>query len=48
MLVRQNCMDYISSEKEFFMQFIVGGNSMFEDYIAKKRLDGIWGDDIEL
>lgn len=41
-------MDYIESEKDFFVQFIIGGEHYFEEYIEKKRLDGVWGDDIEL
>ena len=41
-------MDYIESEKEFFVQFIVGGELSFESYVERKRIDGVWGDDIEL
>lgn len=47
-MIRQCCMDYIASEKEFFEQFIVGGDDHFDQYIARKRLDGVWGDDVEL
>jgi hypothetical protein len=32
-MIRQACMDYIQSEKEFFVQFIVGGEDNFEHYI---------------
>ena len=32
-LIRQSCMDYIENEKEFFIQFIVGGEENFEEYI---------------
>jgi OTU domain-containing protein 5 len=38
-------MDYIEIEREFFTQFIVGD---FDQYVSRKRLDGVWGDDIEL
>lgn len=41
-------MDYIESEKDFFVQFIVGGEEEFEGYVYRKRQDGVWGDDIEL
>lgn len=41
-------MDYIENEKDFFVQFIVGGEDSFQYYLAKKRQDGVWGDDIEL
>ena len=47
-LVREYCMQYIELEREFFSQFIVGGDSMFETYLACKRELGVWGDDIEL
>jgi hypothetical protein len=30
-------MDYIENEKEFFMQFIVGGEENFDEYIYRKR-----------
>ena len=30
------------------MQFVIGGEDFFEEYVARKRLDGVWGDDIEL
>jgi OTU domain-containing protein 5 len=41
-------MDYIEAERDFFVQFIVGGEDSFEEYVARKRLDGTWGDDVEL
>lgn len=41
-------MDYIESEKEFFVQFIVGGEEFFQEYVERKRQDGVWGDDIEI
>ena len=48
MLIRQACMDYIQCERDFFVQFIVGGELNFESYVERKRQDGVWGDDIEL
>lgn len=43
-------MDYILSEKEYFKDFIAGGNegSSVEAYVARKRQNGVWGDDIEI
>lgn len=41
-------MSYIESEREFFSQFIVGGEENFDAYVIHKRQDGVWGDDIEL
>ena len=47
-LIRQSCMDYIESEKAFFVQFIVGGEQDFDQYVERKRMNGVWGDDVEL
>lgn len=48
-LVRQKCMDYILSEKEYFKDFIIGGNdSSVEAYVQRKRKNGVWGDDVEI
>ena len=41
-------MDYIEVEKEFFSQFVVGGEESFNDYVDHKRQDGVWGDDLEI
>jgi len=30
------------------VQFIIGGEDNFEEYVTNKRQDGVWGDDIEL
>lgn len=38
-------MEYIQTEKEYFKNFIEGN---FEDYIARKRTNGEWGDDVEI
>eukprot|EP00347_Sterkiella_histriomuscorum_P013052 403366200 len=48
-LVRQKCMDYILSEKEYFKDFIIGGNdSSVEAYVNRKRVNAVWGDDVEI
>jgi OTU domain-containing protein 5 len=47
-LVRLKCMEYILSEKEYFGNFIVGGESQVEAYVQRKRQNGIWGDDLEI
>lgn len=42
-------MDYILSERQYFQDFIVGGNEeSVEAYVHRKRQNGVWGDDIEL
>ena len=41
-------MDYILSEKDFFKNFIEEEKESIEEYVERKRKNGIWGDDIEL
>jgi len=41
-------MEYITLEREFFRNFVVGGDDRFDEYIEKKTQDGCWGDDIEI
>ena len=41
-------MDYILSEKAFFKNFIEEEKESIEEYVERKRKNGIWGDDIEL
>ena len=42
-------MDYIISEKEYFKDYIIGGDSKaVEAYVAKKRKNAVWGDDLEI
>lgn len=48
-MVRQKCMDYILSEKDYFKDFIIGGGEAdVESYVSRKRLNAVWGDDIEI
>jgi OTU-like cysteine protease len=48
-LIRDKCMDYILSEKEYFKDFIIGGSEeSVEEYVNRKRMNGVWGDDIEI
>eukprot|EP00742_Colponemidia_sp_Colp-10_P004703 GILJ01005016.1.p1 GENE.GILJ01005016.1~~GILJ01005016.1.p1 ORF type:complete len:538 (-),score=65.74 GILJ01005016.1:200-1813(-) len=47
-LVRQKCLDYMSMDKAYFSQFVVGGVEEFDSYILRKRQDGCWGDDVEI
>lgn len=47
-IIREACMDYISCERDYFVQFIIGGDLAFDEYVERKRQDGEWGDDIEL
>lgn len=39
-------MDYIMNEKEYFKDFIVGGD--VSEYVQRKRINGTWGDDVEI
>lgn len=41
-------MDYILSEKDYFKDFIVGGESSVEAYVKRKRANAVWGDDVEI
>lgn len=43
--MRIKCMEYIETERAYFHNFIEGN---FDDYIAKKRTHGEWGDDVEI
>jgi len=47
-IVKNACFDYIEIEKPFFSQFIEGGLENFDYYVAMKRRDGVWGDDVEI
>ena len=47
-IIREKCMDYLLIEREFFSQFVEGGNEEFDNYINMKRKSGVWGDDVEL
>lgn len=46
--MRQRCVDYINAERKYFGDFIEGGDSGMDEYLAKKASDGCWGDDIEI
>ena len=41
-------MEYIEQDKEYFSDFIIGGQSKFEEYVARKKQNGKWGDDLEI
>lgn len=48
-MIRRKTMEYILSEADYFKDFIIGGDlRSVEAYVARKRQDGIWGDDLEL
>lgn len=38
-------MDYIQFEKEFFKDYVAED---IEEYVKRKRQDGVWGDDVEI
>ena len=44
-MVRIRCMDYIQKEGDYFKGFIEGG---LEAYANHKKVNGVWGDDIEI
>lgn len=44
--VRTRCMDFIAVNEEHFGQFVTG--EIFTDYIARKRLDGVHGNNPEI
>lgn len=39
-------MAYIAANRNFFEAFVA--DVSFEEYLERKRADGVWGDDIEL
>jgi OTU domain-containing protein 5 len=39
-------MEYVLKEQQFFKSFIEGGD--IQGYVARKRCNGEWGDDVEL
>ena len=41
-------MDYIDSERNYFSNYIEGGAQAMDDYLDGKRLNGAWGDDLEI
>ena len=43
--IRALCLDYIQHEQYFFENYIEGD---FYQYVTRKRMDGCWGDDVEL
>lgn len=44
--LRQKCMDYIYSERDFYQNWIA--DESLVSYISRLRTDGVWGDHIEL
>ena len=46
--IREVCMAYMRIERDFFKQFVVGGDEYFDRYVEYKSLEGIWGDDLEI
>jgi len=46
--LKAKCLDYLELERDFFGQFIEGGVEKFDDYIKMKKVEGVWGDDIEI
>ena len=47
-VVRQQCMDYMKANAEFFSQFIEGGIEAFDLYVTTRRQLACWGDHLEI
>jgi OTU domain-containing protein 5 len=47
-IIKSKCFDYLDLERDFFSKFIEGGIDKFDDYLQMKRVNGVWGDDIEI
>jgi OTU domain-containing protein 5 len=45
-MIREKVMDYILNENQYYKDFIEGGN--VEEYVARKKINGVWGDDVEI
>jgi len=43
--VRRQCLDYMEKERDHYSQFVTEG---FKEYVARKRLDGTFGNHLEL
>ena len=48
MVIRDKVMDYILVNKEYFKNFIQTQIESIEQYVQRKRMNGVWGDDVEL
>jgi OTU domain-containing protein 5 len=48
MVVRDKCMNYISVCQDYFKDYISTDFETFEQYVNRKRRNGVWGDDVEL
>lgn len=47
-LIRRYVYEYMSIEREYFSQFVVGGMEGFDEYLRYQTQNGAWGDDCEL
>ena len=47
-IIRATAMKYISIERNYFSQFIVGGLEKVDEYLEHQSRNGAWGDDIEI
>lgn len=46
--VKEGILEYLNLEKNFFSSYLPGGLKNFDLYLNMKRLDGVWGDDLEI
>lgn len=47
-IIRASAMKYISLQRDYFSQFIVGGIEKVDEYLSHQSRSGAWGDDIEI
>lgn len=47
-IIRASAMKYISIEREYYSQYIVGGLDKVDEYLEHQSRNGAWGDDIEI
>jgi OTU-like cysteine protease len=46
--IRKYCVEYLKKERNYFNNYIVGGDCAFDYYTANMEKDGVWGDDVEI
>mmetsp|Transcript_17957 Transcript_17957/g.23791 ORF Transcript_17957/g.23791 Transcript_17957/m.23791 type:complete len:866 (+) Transcript_17957:404-3001(+) len=46
--IRKRCLDFMAKDEEHFSQFVTDGDQTFQDYILRKRMDGVHGNHTEI
>ena len=47
-LIRRIVIQYLSLEREYFSQFVIDGDTKFDEYLEHTQRNGAWGDDLEI